>query len=52
MRMPKKARIVEVEDEDNDDISIYSKNALEAMLEDDELTPTEEAFMQGYEDAI
>lgn len=38
-------------EEESDDISIYSKNALESMLDDDELTPGEEAFMQGYGDA-
>ena len=38
-------------EEESDDISIYSKNALELMLDDDELTPYEEAFMQGYDDA-
>lgn len=39
-------------DEDKEDISIYSKEARESMLEDDELTPAEEAFMTGYEEAI
>mgnify|MGYP001562316069 CR=1 FL=1 len=34
-----------------DDISIYSKDVRESLLEDDELTPSEEAFMNGYEDA-
>ena len=37
--------------ENEDDISIYSKDALELMLEDDELSPMEEAFMNGYQDA-
>lgn len=39
-------------DENEDDISIYSKSAIESMLEDDELSPVEEAFMNGYEDAL
>ena len=34
-----------------DDISIYSEEVRESLLENDELTPTEEAFMSGYEDA-
>ena len=38
-------------DEESDDISIYSREARESLLDDDELTPTEEAFMCGYEDA-
>ncbi len=33
------------------DESIYSKKSRESMVEEDELTPEEEAFMQGYEDA-
>ena len=39
-------------EESDDDISIYSKGARELLLEDDELSPMEEAFMNGYEDAI
>ncbi len=39
-------------DEDSEDTSIYSKNVREEMLDDDELSPMEEAFMNGYEDAI
>jgi|TARA_Y100000310_G_scaffold345404_1_gene464580 hypothetical protein len=34
-----------------DDESIYSKNVREQLLEDDELSPTEAAFMQGYDEA-
>ena len=39
------------EEEDEDDISIYSKGVREGLLEDDELSAMEEAFMSGYEDA-
>ena len=39
------------DEEGSDDISIYSKNVRESLLEDDELSPMEEAFMNGYEDA-
>lgn len=42
---------IKADEENADDISIYSKNTLEFMLDDDELTPSEEAFMRGYEDA-
>ena len=48
MRLKKKYII---NDENDDDISIYSKDGRESMLEDDELSPMEEAFMSGYEDA-
>lgn len=49
--MPKKKH--HSDDEDNeDDISIYSKNVRESLLDDDELSPMEEAFMRGYEEAI
>ncbi len=36
-------------EEEEDDLSIYSKTLREEMLEDDELSPMEEAFMQGYD---
>ena len=36
--------------EENDEMNIYSEVAMEEMLEDDELSPFEEAFMRGYED--
>ena len=39
------------EEKNEDDISIYSKEVRESLLDDDELTPIEEAFMNGYEDA-
>lgn len=40
------------ERDSDDDTSIYSKDVRESLLEDDELSPMEEAFMNGYEDAI
>ena len=40
------------EENSDDDISIYSKDVREIMLEDDELSPFEEAFMKGYEEAV
>lgn len=41
------------DDEDSDeDSSIYSKDVRESLLEDDELSLAEEAFMNGYENAI
>ena len=39
------------EEESDDDINIYSKVVRESLLDDDELSPMEEAFMNGYEDA-
>jgi len=49
--MPKEKHYSD-EEESDDDISIYSKNVRELLLDDDELSPMEEAFMNGYEDAI
>ena len=49
--MPKKKYAIE-EEKSDDDISIYSKDVRELMLDDDELSPMEEAFMNGYEDAV
>jgi len=40
------------EEEVSDDINIYSDEVREALLEDDELSPIEEAFMRGYENAV
>lgn len=40
------------EEKDEDDTSIYSKEVMESLLDDDELTPREEAFMLGYEEAV
>ena len=39
------------EEKEDDDISIYSKGVREGLLDDDELSPMEDAFMNGYEDA-
>ena len=39
------------EEKTDDDLGIYSKDVRESLLEDDELSPMEEAFMNGYEDA-
>lgn len=41
------------DDEDNgDENNIYSRSVRESLLDDDELSPMEEAFMNGYEDAV
>ena len=40
------------ETEEIDDESIYSEKVRDHLLEDDELSPMEAGFMQGYEDAI
>ena len=39
------------EEAEEDELSIYSKGVRESMLDDDELTPFEEAFMNGYEES-
>jgi len=38
--------------EELDDLSLYSKDIRQQLLEDDALSPAEEAFMNGYEEAI
>jgi len=38
-------------DEVLDDESIYSEDVRDQLLEDDELSPMEAAFMQGYDEA-
>ena len=47
-----KIRLLWEEEDDKDDISIYSRKVREELLEDDELSPIEEAFMQGYDEAL
>ena len=39
------------DEKSDDDNTIYSKDVRELLLDDDELSPMEEAFMNGYEDA-
>ena len=48
--MAKKKRYLD-EEESDDDINFYSRGVRESLLDDDELSPMEEAFMNGYEDA-
>lgn len=38
-------------DEELDELNFYSKDLIEALLEDDELTAGEAGFMRGYEEA-
>ena len=40
------------EESTEDDFSIYSRQNRESQLEDDELSPIEEAFMEGYDNAV
>lgn len=40
------------EEKNEDDLGIYSKDMRESLLDDDELSPMEEAFMSGYEEAV
>ena len=39
------------EDDWIEDESIYSEDTRESMVEDDEISPEEEAFMRGYDEA-
>ncbi|HLC62148.1 MAG TPA: hypothetical protein VJI52_03980 [Candidatus Nanoarchaeia archaeon] len=47
-----KPNLVSDEEIPEDEFSIYSKYNRETQLEDDELSPIEEAFMNGYDNAI
>jgi len=40
------------EEREYDNTNIYAEDVREALLEDDELSLMEEAFMKGYEDAV
>jgi len=44
-------RILNETDESIDDENIYSEDVRDRLLEDDELSPMEAAFMQGYDEA-
>ncbi len=48
--MKKNKDIMEQIEEDLDN-NVYSDKAREKLVEDDELTPVEAAFMEGYDDA-
>ena len=39
------------EDHEDEKETVYDKKAREKQLEDDELSPEEEGFMKGYEEA-
>ncbi len=39
-------------EEQEEDESIYSQEFRESLMEDDALTPFEEAFMDGYDKAV
>lgn len=43
--------LLDEETEEIDDENIYSEKVRDHLLEDDELSPMEAGFMQGYEDA-
>jgi hypothetical protein len=43
--------VIEEELAEGVDESIYSEESREELVENDELTPLEEAFMMGWEDA-
>ena len=49
--MPKRRNYKDSE-ESSDDINFYAEDVRQSMLEDDELSPFEEAFMKGYEEAV
>lgn len=44
-------KIIIDEDDFSEDENIYSEEARELLLEEDELSPEEEAFMRGYDEA-
>ena len=39
---------IEFENENIDDLDIYSEEIMEVMLEDDEISDAESGFMHGY----
>ena len=42
----------ESNEENSDDTNIYSKDVRELLLEDDEISPFEEGFLNRYEGAV
>lgn len=48
----KKERFLDEGLENVDDESIYSERVREQLLEDDEISPMEIGFMQGYDEAV
>lgn len=40
------------EEEDYEDNTIYSKSKREDLIENDEISPIEEGFMEGYEQGV
>ena len=52
MRMEVRKRFREIEDDWIDEVDVYSDKARRLLVEDDEMTPAESGFMEGYDDAI
>ena len=51
--MAEKGDFLHIAEEENlGDDSIYSEATRDQLLEDDELSPMEEAFMRGYDEAL
>lgn len=51
--MAEKGDFMQIPEEENlEDDSIYSEATRNQLLEDDELSPMEEAFMRGYDEAL
>lgn len=49
--MRDKLKKIKIKDDWVDDEDIYSEQVRELLIEDDALSPEEEAFMRGYEEA-
>jgi len=43
---------LDIDGESSDDSNIYSRNVRELLLEDDEISPLEEGFLNGYDGAV
>jgi hypothetical protein len=50
LKEPEIVGLIEVENEEYG--NVYNYEGREQLLEDDELSPAEEAFMRGYDEAL
>ncbi|MFC1731399.1 hypothetical protein ACFL6I_13855 [candidate division KSB1 bacterium] len=48
----KRIRLIKLDEEISKDLEVYSEEARDALVEEDELSSVEAGFMKGWEDAV
>lgn len=48
----KRIKLIRLDEGISEEAGVYSENSREAMLEEDELSPIEDGFMKGWDEAV